>query len=77
LDFYFQKKNMKIEGVDLINHLIQNGDKESLFNVANLYKEKKEIEKAEKYYLEAIGKGHVSALFNIANLYKEKRNRKS
>jgi TPR repeat protein len=43
-----------------------------IFNLLGFIFHDSDFNKSEKYYLEAIEKGHVGALYNIANLYYEK-----
>ncbi|MEA1880509.1 MAG: tetratricopeptide repeat protein, partial [Campylobacterota bacterium] len=44
-----------------------------LYNLGVLYDEKKEYDKAEKYYLKSIESGNTNALYNLGILYKEKK----
>jgi TPR repeat protein len=69
---YFCKelnKNKEAEKYYLL--AIEKGQVNALYNLANLYADKKEYKNAEKYYLKAIEKGHFEALNNLALVYLE------
>ncbi len=77
-------KDLLIKVIELQNEnnangaikLLENSGKNSksiLFALGILYKEQKEYDKAEQYYLQAIESGDNDALRNLGNLYSEQK----
>ena len=55
---------------------IDKGNDGAMNNLANLYIDENQPEKAEKDYLMAIDKGNGNAMYNLANLYKDQNQTK-
>jgi TPR repeat protein/DNA-binding transcriptional ArsR family regulator len=68
-------ENKDYENAIKVAETIENEeDGQKYFILAYLYRDQGNNEEAERYYLEAINKGHVNALNNLAVLYKNKGN---
>ncbi len=59
------------KSITLLKQRIEKGDREAMYNLANLYRtEYQDFDNATRYYQMAIEKDHAGAMYNLAYLYK-------
>ncbi|CAB4474467.1 unnamed protein product [Rhizophagus irregularis] len=70
----FTEKLWCKECINSLEQLVENGDKEAMYNLAKCYENgegtKKNLEKAFHWYQKAAEKDHVAAIFNLSGCYR-------